>query len=240
MDMKDKRVVVLGGTSGIGLAVAEAAAGEGARVSIASSRRSSVDAALARLPDGTDGHALDLRDEAEVSRLFAAIGPFDHLVFTAGESLQLGSIADMALPSARQFFELRYWGAVTAAKYAAPLIQPGGSIVFTSGIAGARPPQGGWALGASICGAMEGLTRALAIELAPIRVNIVVPGFVKTPLWNDIPEENREAMYATVREKLPVRRIGEPDDLAAAYVFLMKQRFATGQSFVIDGGGLLV
>ncbi|WP_256889588.1 SDR family oxidoreductase [Acidomonas methanolica] len=240
MDMKDKRVLVLGGTSGIGLAVAQAAAGEGARVSIASSRRSSVDAALARLPDGTDGHALDLRDEAEVSRLFAAIGPFDHLVFTAGESLQLGSIVDMALPSARQFFELRYWGALTAAKYAAPLIQPGGSIVFTSGIAGARPPQAGWALGASICGAMEGLTRALAIELAPIRVNIVVPGFVKTPLWNDIPEENREAMYATVREKLPVRRIGEPDDLAAAYVFLMKQRFATGQSFVIDGGGLLV
>ncbi|NIE81493.1 SDR family oxidoreductase [Asaia sp. As-1742] len=238
--MKDKRVVVLGGTSGIGLAVAEGAAGEGARVSIASSRRSSVDAALARLPDGTDGHALDLRDEAEVSRFFATIGPFDHLVFTAGESLQLGPIADMALPSARQFFELRYWGALTAAKYAAPLIQPGGSIVFTSGIAGARSPQAGWALGASICSAMEGLTRALAIELAPIRVNIVVPGFVKTPLWNDIPEENREAMYATVREKLPVRRIGEPDDLAAAYVFLMKQRFATGQSFVIDGGGLLV
>jgi len=240
MELRDKRVVVLGGTSGIGLAVAEAAAGEGARVAIASTRRTSVDAALARLPGGAEGHALDLRDEVAVRDLFAAIGPLDHVVFTAGESLPLGPIADMELPSARHFFELRYWGALTAAKYAAPLIRPGGSIVFTSGIAGARPPQAGWALGASICGAMEGLTRALAIELAPIRVNIVVPGFVKTPLWNDIPEVLREEMYATVKEKLPVRRIGEPDDLAAAYLFLMKQRFATGQSFVIDGGGVLV
>ncbi|GBQ18661.1 SDR family oxidoreductase [Gluconacetobacter sacchari] len=240
MDVRDKRVVVLGGTSGIGLAVAEAAAGEGARVAIASSRRASVDTALARLPAGAEGHMLDLRDEAAVRDLFTAIGPFDHLVFTAGESLRLGSLADMSLPSARGFFELRYWGALTAVKYAAPLIRPGGSIVFTSGIAGARPPQPGWALGASICGAMEGLTRALAVELAPIRVNIVVPGFVKTPLWNDIPDALREDMYATAGEKLLVRRIGEPDDLAAAYLFLMKQPFATGQSFVIDGGGMLV
>mgnify|MGYP003365177986 CR=1 FL=1 len=240
MDMRDKRVVVLGGTSGIGLAVAEVAAGEGARVVIASSRQASVDAALARLSGGAEGQARDLRDEAAVRDLFVSIGQFDHLVFTAGESLQRGPIADLALPSARHFFGLRYWGALAAAKYAAPLIRPGGSIVFTGGIAGARPPEAGWALGASVCCAMEGLTRALAIELAPIRVNIVVPGFVKTPLWNDIPEALREDMYATVQEKLPARHIGEPADLAAAYLFLMKQRFATGQSFVIDGGGMLV
>lgn len=240
MELKDKRVVVLGGTSGIGLAVVEAAAREGAIPVVVSSNRAKVDAALARLPAAATGHALDLRDEAAVRDLFEAVGAFDHLVFTAGESLQLGPIADLSLEQARAFFGLRYWGALTAAKYGAPKIRPGGSIVFTSGIAGARPPQAGWALGSSICGAMEGLTRALAIELAPVRVNIVVPGFVKTPLWDDIPEENREAMYATASQKLPVGRIGEATELADAYTFLMRQEFATGQSFVIDGGGALV
>jgi len=84
--------------------------------------------------------------------------------------------------AARDFFALRYWGAFMAAKYGSDHIRPGGSIVFTSGLAGLRPHVG-WSLGASICAAMEGLTRALAVELAPIRVNIVSPGVVKSPLW---------------------------------------------------------
>ncbi len=170
---------------------------------------------------------------------FAEIGAFDHLVYTAGETLKLGPLADTSLAAARQFFELRYWGAFTAAKYGAPSIRPGGSIVFTSGIAGARP-QPGWALGASICSAMEGLTRALAVELAPLRVNLVSPGFVRTPLWGNIPEADREAMFAAAGAKLPVGRVGEAADLGEAYVFLMREGFATGQTLVVDGGGVLV
>ena len=140
---------------------------------------------------------------------------------------------------ARQFFETRYWGAFTAAKHGAPLIRPGGSIVFSSGSAGLRP-RAGWALGASICMAMEGLTRALAVELAPIRVNVVTPGFVRTPLWQNIPEDDREAMFVAAGERLPVGRVGEAAEVAETYVFLMRQGFATGQSFVVDGGGVLV
>ena len=239
MDLSGKRVVVLGGTSGIGLAVAEAVARAGATPVVASRDQTRVDATVASLPAGAEGFAVDVTDEAAVSGMFERIGPFDHLVFTAGETLALGALAETSLASARQFFETRYWGAFTAAKHGAPLIRPGGSIVFSSGSAGLRP-RAGWALGASICMAMEGLTRALAVELAPIRVNVVTPGFVRTPLWQNIPEDDREAMFVAAGERLPVGRVGEAAEVAETYVFLMRQGFATGQSFVVDGGGVLV
>ncbi len=240
MSMNNKRAVILGGTSGIGLAVAQAIKREGGLPIVVSSRQPKIDAAIAALGGHAEGYATDVRDEAAMQALFERIGTFDHLVFTAGESLKLGLIADMPLDDARTFFDVRYWGAYTAAKHAARFIRPGGSITFSSGIASQRPPQAGWALGASVCAAMEGLTRALAIELKPLRVNIVSPGFVRTPLWDDIPETDREAMYSAAGAHLPVGRVGLPDYLADAYLFLMNQGFATGQTVVVDGGGVLV
>jgi NAD(P)-dependent dehydrogenase (short-subunit alcohol dehydrogenase family) len=239
MTLDGKRVVVLGGSSGIGLATAQAAAKQGAAVVIASSRQTRVDEGLATLPSGSEGRVVDLADEAAVRGLFAGLGPFDHLIFTAGETLQLGSLADTDIAVARGFFNLRYWGAFTAAKYGSVNIRPGGSIVFTSGIAGQRP-RPGWALGASICSAMEGLTRALAVELAPIRVNIVSPGVVKTPLWAEMAEADRTALYSQMVEKLPVGHVGEASEIAEAYVYLMGQSYATGQVLVVDGGAVLV
>jgi NAD(P)-dependent dehydrogenase (short-subunit alcohol dehydrogenase family) len=157
MTLNGQRIVVLGGSSGIGLATAQAAARKGARVVIASSRKDRIEAALVTLPTGSEGHVLDLADGDATRALFARLGSFDHLVFTAGETLQLGSLATTDLDAARRFFGLRYWGAYCAAKYGSSSIGEGGSIVFTSGIAGQRP-HSGWALGASICAAMEGLT----------------------------------------------------------------------------------
>src|SRR5277367_3398320 len=136
MTLQGKRIVVLGGSSGIGLATAQAAAREGASVVIASSRKARVDEALATLPAGAEGHVVDLADDAAVQALFARLGDFDHLVFTAGETLQLGSLASTDVDAARRFFTLRYWGAYCAAKYGSSNIRKGGSIVFTSGIAG--------------------------------------------------------------------------------------------------------
>jgi NAD(P)-dependent dehydrogenase (short-subunit alcohol dehydrogenase family) len=185
MKLAGQRIVILGGSSGIGLATAQAAAREGAAVVIASSRKSRVEEALVGLPAGAEGHALDLTDERAVKAFFAELGPFDHLAFTAGETLQLGPLAEIDIVAARDFFALRYWGAFMAAKYGNGHIRPGGSIVFTSGLAGLRP-HAGWSLSASICAAMEGLTRALAVELAPTRVNIVSPGVVKSPLWGNM------------------------------------------------------
>jgi NAD(P)-dependent dehydrogenase (short-subunit alcohol dehydrogenase family) len=177
MTLNGERIVVLGGSSGIGLATAQAATREGATIVIASSRKDRIDEALATLPAGTEGHVLDLADADATKALFQQLGSFDHLVFTAGETLQLGTLATVDIDAARRFFTLRYWGAYCAAKYGSSSIRKGGSIVFTSGVAGRRP-HAGWSLGASICAAMEGLTRALAVELAPIRVNIVSPGVV--------------------------------------------------------------
>src|SRR5258707_4067018 len=136
MNLGEKRIVVLGGSSGIGLAAAQAAAHEGATVVIASSRKARVDEALATLPSGTEGHVLDLADGDAAQALFAQLGSFDHLVFTAGETLQLSSLATTDLDAAHRFFTLRYWGAYCAAKYGSSCIREGGSIVFTSGIAG--------------------------------------------------------------------------------------------------------
>ena len=238
MTLKDKRIVVLGGTSGIGLAVAEAAAEDGAEVLVASRDEARVKRALTMLPASAKGHVLDLSNAAAIEAFFEAAGPFDHLVYTAGESLRLSPFeGDIA--SARHFFEVRYWGAVMAARSARRQIRAGGSIVFTSGIAGARPGPG-WSVAASICGAMEGLTRALAVELAPIRVNIVSPGVVKTPLWREMPEEARESLYASEAGRLPVGHVADPQEIAEGYLYLMRQTFATGQTLVIDGGALLV
>jgi NAD(P)-dependent dehydrogenase (short-subunit alcohol dehydrogenase family) len=239
MTFDGSRIVILGGSSGIGLAVAQAAAQAGATIVIASSNRARLDAALATLPKSAAGHALDLRDEAAMQALFGEIGPFDHLVYTAGEALQLGALAETDLAQARGFFDLRYWGAYAAAKHGSRSIRPGGSIVFTSGTAGQRP-QAGWSLGASICSAMEGLTRALAIELAPIRVNIVSPGFVRSPLWDPMPEAQREALYREVGEKLPLGHVGEVEEIATTYLYLMAQSYGTGQVVTVDGGGTLV
>jgi NAD(P)-dependent dehydrogenase (short-subunit alcohol dehydrogenase family) len=239
MKLGEKRIVVLGGSSGIGLAIAQRAAHEGATVVIASSRKAHVDEALARLPAGAEGHVLDLADADATQALFARLGSFDHLVFTAGETLQLGSLATTDVDAARRFFALRYWGAYCAAKYGSGNIRAGGSIVFTSGIAGQRP-QAGWALGASICAAMEGLTRALAVELAPIRVNIVSPGIVRTPLWSDMTEADRKALYHGTAGRLPVGHVGDAEEIAEAYLYLMRQSYSTGHVLVVDGGAVLV
>ena len=238
MGLDGKTVLVLGGSSGIGLAVAQAAACEGAAVVVASSRRARVDEALATLPAGATGHALDLTDAAAVEALFGRVGSFDHLVFTAGEILMLGGIADIDLAAAQRFFALRYWGAFTAAKFGSPHLRPGGSITFTTGGAGGRP-RSGWSLGASVCSAVEGLTRALAVELAPLRVNAVAPGLVKTPLWAGMAEADRDAMYGDAAARLPVGHTGEADEVADAYIYLMRQTYGTGQVLLVDGGGAL-
>jgi len=238
-----KRVVVLGGTSGLGFAAAQAALGAGATVVVASSNKARVAHAVARLgnqaPQTVSGEVVDLADEPQMRALFERLGAFDHLVFTAGESLAIAPLASMTIADAKRFLDVRFWGAYMAAKYGSPHIRPGGSIVLTNGGAGLRPRKG-WTVASSVCGAMESLTRALAVELAPIRVNCVCPGLVKTELWDKMSKADRQAMYAAASQRLLVGRPGEPDELADAYLYLMREGFSTGQVIVVDGGGVLV
>jgi NAD(P)-dependent dehydrogenase (short-subunit alcohol dehydrogenase family) len=237
--LEGKTIVVLGGSSGIGLATAQAAASEGADVIIASGNQKRIDAVLKTLPGNSRGIAVDLSQEENICAFFGQLGTLDHLIYTAGENLNLQMIHETNIAAARNFFNLRYWGAYASIKYAAPLIRVGGSISLISGTANARPGKG-WSLASSICGAMEGLVRALAVELAPIRVNSVVPGVIETNLWNGMSEENKAALFQSMADTLLVGRVGQAEDVALAFVYLMKQSFGTGQNLVIDGGTLLV
>jgi NAD(P)-dependent dehydrogenase (short-subunit alcohol dehydrogenase family) len=237
--LHNKRVVILGGSSGIGLAVAEQTASQGAKLVIASSNSERVQKAVEKLERNPQGHTLDLTDESAVENFFAKLGAFDHLVFTAGDELRLHDLAATDLQEARGAFELRYWAALAAVKYGSKSIRKGGSIVLTTGVAGQRPHKG-WVVAASVCGTIEALTRALALELAPIRVNAVSPGMVRTNLWQNMTAPERESLYESVGNSLPVGRVGEAHDVAQAYLFLMQEEFSTGQTLVVDGGTVLV
>lgn len=238
-NLKGKKVVIIGGSSGIGLATAKLAASKGANIIIVSSKQERIDLALQEIKSESIGYPIDVTDEMQLKNLFEKIGLFDHLIFTAGENLVLSTVNETDLQDARDYFNIRYWGAFAAVKYATPFIRSTGSIVLTSGIASNRPNKG-WALGASICAAMEGFTRAMAMELAPIRVNIVSPGVVKTQLWNGMSENDREAMYTNIGNALPVKRVGEAQDIAKTFVYLLEQKYGTGQTLIIDGGTSLV
>ncbi|MFC6156591.1 SDR family oxidoreductase [Kribbella jiaozuonensis] len=239
MSLQNQRVVILGGTSGIGLATAQLAAAQGATVIVASSNPESVKRALESLPDSASGEAVDLTDSAAVTEFFAGLDPFDHLVYTAGESLALLEVVSMDLARARKAFELRYFGALGAVSAAASKIRPGGSVVLTTGAAGDRPGPG-WSVAASICGAVDSLVRALAVELAPLRVNAVKPGVVRSPLWSNMSVEDQQTLYDETSRLIPVGRVGEVTDIASAYVYLMNQGYATGSIVSVDGGHVLV
>jgi NAD(P)-dependent dehydrogenase (short-subunit alcohol dehydrogenase family) len=238
-DLQQKRIVVVGGSSGIGLAVAQQAASQGAEVVVVSSNAERVQKAVESVGGEALGQAIDVSDERAVATFFTELGSFDHLVFTAGDSLYLQDLTTTDLQQARRAFELRYWSALATVKYGSPHIRKEGSIVLTTGIAGRRPRKR-WVIAASVCGTIEALMRALAVELAPIRVNAVSPGVVRTNLWQTMSASERERLYESVGKSLPVGRVGEASEIAQAYLFLMQEGFMTGQTIVVDGGTVLV
>jgi NAD(P)-dependent dehydrogenase (short-subunit alcohol dehydrogenase family) len=238
MSLKNARVLVIGGTSGIGLGVANAAAERGAIPIVVSRRQASVDRALSELPDQARGVTVDLTDPASLDRLAEGIGDVDHLVFTAGESLELAPLADLTPDIVNRFFQTRFVGALSAVRVFAPHITAGGSITLTSGTAAEQPGFG--ALPVSLCGAMNVLTKALAFELAPIGVNAVAPGVVRTPLWDAMSDPDRQVMYDQAAQQLPLGRVGEVADAARAYLYCMEQEFGTGTVVTVDGGTTLV
>jgi len=233
--LEGKKVVILGGTSGFGFATARAAANASAQVVIASRSQANVDKALAELPSGVTGTTVDVLDEASLERFFAGLDGLDHLVVSAGDNIPA---FNPTYQQARQAFEVRFWGVYLSTKIAAPHIRPGGSITLTNGIVANRPWKG-WSVTAAVAGAVESFTRGLALDLAPIRVNAVCAGVVKTPLWSSMTDAERENMYADTASRLPVGRVGESEDIAETYLYLMQSQFTTGQIVVIDGGAVI-
>jgi NAD(P)-dependent dehydrogenase (short-subunit alcohol dehydrogenase family) len=239
MNLKNQPVVIIGGTAGIGFAVAKLAIEEGASVVVASGTQQRVDLAIKQLGTEAEGRVLSVLQEDRVDEFFREVDEFDHLIYTAGDALSIGEPGSLSLKDAKQRFDVRYWGVYLSVKYGQRKIRKEGSIVLSSGIASQRPMKG-WSLGASVTGAMESFTRALAVDLAPIRVNLVSPGAVRTELWDVLPEQERNVLYRQIGESLPVGRVGEPSEVAEAYVYLMKSRLSTGSIVVTDGGGVLV
>lgn len=240
MDMSDKRVLVVGGGSGIGFAVAQQLQQAGANVVIASSKQARVDAAAQRLGERVSAQRLDITDEPAVEAFFKEHGRFDHVVTTAGDWVANGGgfrtpLAQVDVKAAAASFGVRFWGALVLAKHAAPVLSAGGSITLTGGMVAHRPSKGA-CVATSMAGAIEHLARGLAVELAPIRVNAVVPGLIRTGIWDRIPEPQREQTLSQMTAKQLVPRIGEPDETARAYMYLMECGYVTGQILYVEGG----
>jgi NAD(P)-dependent dehydrogenase (short-subunit alcohol dehydrogenase family) len=238
MSLKGKRVVVLGGTSGIGLAAARAFLDQYAQVIIASRSDSKLSEAKQVLGGIVEGYQIDFRSEEKVADFFSKVGNFDHLVLTAGEGT-MGHFSELPVASARDAFDSKFWGQYITVRAALPYLNNESSITLTSGVYGVRPPQGATTL-AAINSAIEGLVRGLSIDLSPIRVNVVSPGIVDTPIYARMSDDQRQELFNGIAQQLPVGRIAQPQDIAETYVYLAKNGFTTGTAVLIDGGAHLV
>ncbi|TKW79597.1 MAG: SDR family oxidoreductase [Bradyrhizobium icense] len=232
MQFKGKKVVVVGGSSGIGLATAEMAKSEGAEVIIASRNVAKLDAVAEKL--NVVAIPADVTSDASVLDLFRRCGPVDHVVVTAAQ-LRTGPFKTVSMDDVRATMESKFWGAWRVARSAD--IRPGGSLTLVSGFLSVRPRPNSAIVG-SANGALESLARSLALELAPVRVNAVSPGVIDTPIRAAMPEEARRDMLAKTAASLPVGRVGQGEDIARQILAFMANGFATGSIVYIDGGAL--
>jgi NAD(P)-dependent dehydrogenase (short-subunit alcohol dehydrogenase family) len=233
MQLAGKKVVVVGGSSGIGLATAELAKAEGAEVIIASRSAEKLRAAADKI--GAKGIVTDVTSDDSVANLFKQCGPVDHVVVTAAQ-LKTGPFKSVSMDDVRSTMEGKFWGAWRCARAAD--IRAGGSLTLVSGFLSVRPRPNSAIVGAAN-GALESLTRSLALELAPVRVNCVSPGIIDTPIRAGMPEAARRDMLAKIAAALPVGRVGVGEDIARQILTFMTVGFASGSIVYLDGGALV-
>ena len=238
--MSTEKFLIVGGGSGIGLGAARAALDSGAEVLLVGRSADKLRQAAQSLDAGerVRTHAADVTVEDEVRRLFEGSGEFDHLFSTAAD-LRYQPLREMELADARRSIDSKLLSAVLLVKHGAGRIRRGGSVTFTSGIASLRPGPGA-AVVAAVNGALDALVRALALELAPVRVNSISPGWVDTPIWTRLAGDAKQERFARMAERLPVRRIGAVEDVAQALLALARNGYITGTTLHINGGHHLV
>ncbi|WP_333991757.1 SDR family oxidoreductase [Burkholderia cepacia] len=235
MKLNDQRVLVVGGSSGIGEATARAFAEAGATVTIASRDAARLAASKDRIGYGVSTGVMDITDDASVRAFLDSAGEFDHVVVSAAQTAT-GPVRGLELDDAYAAMDSKFWGAYRIAR--AVRIRQGGSLTFVSGFLSVRPSKNSVLQGA-INAALESLARGLALELAPVRVNTVSPGLIATPLWSKIGAEARDRMYEGAAARLPAGRVGQPEDVANAVLYLASTPYATGSTVLVDGGGAI-
>jgi len=252
--LQGKRVLVLGGTSGIGFCVAEACVEFGAIVTVASSRQEKIDKTIKRVTNSypeaesrISGHPCDLASlevEGQLKTLFEFAtkdGKLDHIVNTAGDSFGLIKLADITPEDVQKLGRVRYVGSLFMAKLAPHYMHQTSqsSITMTGGVNSTKPSEG-WSALAGWGAAKEGMARGLAVDLKPIRVNCVSPGAIETELFDNFGGEFKERMIEMFKAKTLLGKIGNPEDMAEAYLYLMRDAFVTGIVLLSDGGYVLV
>jgi NAD(P)-dependent dehydrogenase (short-subunit alcohol dehydrogenase family) len=234
----EKKSVIVGGSSGMGLATAQRLASEGVHVVIASRSEIKLKAALSKIEGEVEARSLDFTDEQGVCSFFEWVGPFDHLVLMAAGLPAWGNLLDIQTTALEKAFHSKFWGYFFCAKYASPKLRKNGSILFTIGGA-ARSAIPGTAGVAAVNGAIMCMALTLAKELAPLRINILSPGLVDTPAYNWMSEEEKQGFFKKMGGNLPVGRVGRPDEIAEAAHYLLMNGYTTGAILDVDGGGRL-
>ncbi len=243
MELQNKRIIVIGASSGMGLATASLFHQKGAHVVMVGRNEAKLQKAARAIADNDDRLTLiaaDMTTDEGRRTIMEASGAIDHLVVTAAD-LKYMPIKDFTVEAAEYVIQSKLLAPLFLAQAALPILAKDGSVTFVSGIAAERPIPGG-ALTGAVNGGLNALVRGMAIELAPIRVNTVSPGWVETPLWQHIiPDEvKREEAFAAMRAKIPARRIGQPEDIAKAIESVVTNGFMSGSTVYVDGGQRLI
>ena len=235
MSLEGQTVVVMGGSSGVGLAVAQSLASAGTSVVITGRDQDKLIAAIGEIGANASAETVDATDVAQVEAFFAHLGPFDHLVLALSGGKGGGPFRDLNMSDLREGFDAKFWPHAIAAQTALKTLRTDGSLTFISAIS-AHMANPGTAGLAAINAAIEALVPVLAVELKPLRVNAVSPGVIDTPWWNFLPEEQRQVTFAQYAANTPVGRIGKPEDVAHTIRFLIENTFMTGAVIECDGG----
>jgi len=235
MDLQGQRIFIIGGSSGIGLATARLLAKVGADLTLTGRDRDKLDRALDALEGNAVGDAFDATSPEALASFFDRAGPFDHLVVALSGGRGGGPFATLDLGLLRGAFDGKFWAHVAAAQGSLKTLRPDGSITFVTA-ASARKAMPGTAGLAAINGALNTIVPTLALELKPLRVNAVSPGVIDTPWWDKFPADQREAAFANAAATAPVGRVGRPEDVAEAIVFVIGNGFMTGTIIDCDGG----
>jgi NAD(P)-dependent dehydrogenase (short-subunit alcohol dehydrogenase family) len=238
MLLKKQKVIIVGGSRGIGLETTRTLAKHGARLIITGKNRDSIDSAAASIPGVIRTACFDFTDELQVTRFFNGVDDVDHLVLVAGGTPVRGVFSETDIASMKGYFAQKFWGVVLTAQKGIPKIKPTGSITFFVGRAG-RSAISGWSAVAAVNLAIIGLAKTIALEIAPKRVNVIAPGLVDTHAYENMSETQRREFYRGVEANVPLGRIGTPEDVARCVLLLLSCEFVNGVVLDVNGGGTI-